>query len=532
MSTIITVACPHCGHKTRASTDHIGQRGRCPSCNAIVEITLPPTEFVAGAAMRPQAEVVGPASPDTAASTDVPTWLSGLIGLAATALLYLGVFLPLRKHYLGMLFLDRGSTPYFSVLVLCWGLAHLALKYLAVKRQQSYADLELELIPLKIGMQITPTNVDQFLNHLARLPAPQRRSILGRRIRGALEHFKGRSSVPEVQEFLSTQAGIDASGVDSGYALLRTFIWISPILGFIGTVIGISYAVTELKNAITPGNPLPATAAAEKSTLPQPTTPTDTSAKLMQGMQGVTGGLATAFDTTLVALVFAIFLVFPTESLRKSEYAMLDRIETFTSESLVRRMSDEKSTANQEDLPEIVRDTLKATFYEHQKWLAQWQAQVAELGQAIGADFERHVLRIQTQISEAEAARLAALQETGRMLSQVFGQFGEATQSWHDAENRNGASGASVIDAARQIEGSLTETARVAKDLLEQQQRAWQGYATSDLGANLLALQREIGRLSDHLATAPRATQVDESLIATDGHPSDKRRGLLGIFGR
>jgi len=525
MATTITVVCPHCGNKMRASSDHLGHKGRCPACRSLVEISLPGGDGAAGS--RPRGELRGgTGATAVAGTTDVPTWLSGLLGLAATALLYVGVFLPFRKFYLGELFLERGSTPYFSVLVLCWGLAHLALKYLAVKRQQSYADLELELIPLEIGLQITPANVDQFLGHLAKLPAPQRQSILGRRIHGALEHFKSRNSVPEVQEFLSTQAGVDASSVDSGYTLLRTFIWISPILGFIGTVIGISASVSELKKAIAPDSPPAVVMAAPGAGGPQPT---DTSAKLMQGMQGVTGGLATAFDTTLVALVFAILLVFPTESLRKSEYAMLDRIETFTIESLVRRMSDEKPVLNQEDLPEVVRDTLHAAFNEHQKWLAQWQAQVSELGQAVGADFEQCVSKMQAQISQAESERLGKVQDTGRMLSEIFEQFGETTRSWHDLGS-NSAMSPDALDAARQLQGSLAESARVTKELLEQQQRSWQGYASSDLGANLLALQKEIAKLSDRLVSGERHDGIVEMQPVTGDGQSTKRG--FGFFRR
>ena len=70
--------------------------------------------------------------------------------------------------------------------------------------------------------------------------SPQRESILGRHIQGALGRTRSRNSVPEVQEYLATQAEIDASSVDAGYTLLRAFIWAVPILGFIGTVMGIS----------------------------------------------------------------------------------------------------------------------------------------------------------------------------------------------------------------------------------------------------------------------------------------------------
>jgi hypothetical protein len=268
----------------------------------------------------------------------------------------------------------------------------------------------LELIPLDIGLEITPTNVDQFLGHLAACPPAQRSSILGRRISGALEHFKSRKSVPEVQEYLATQAEIDASGVDSGYTLLRAFIWAVPILGFIGTVIGISSAVSGLSTTLNAGG------------------------EIIDGLNLVTRGLSTAFDTTLVALAMAILLLFPTETLRKIEYRMLDRIEAFANESLLRRMDDEKRGVDPEHLPEAVKSTLEPAFREHQLWLVQWQAQVAELGQVIGADFERVVMRVQSQISERESTHSQGVNESTRLLAEIFDKLVGISETWSRVE--------------------------------------------------------------------------------------------------
>jgi biopolymer transport protein ExbB/TolQ len=511
MATMITIVCPHCNNRMRASSDYLGRQGRCPSCKKLVEIAVAGESI---AASRSRAGVSGQRGRAAPASTEVPAWQPGLIGAGVTVVFYAFLALLPQGAYFRDLFLARGPTPFFSTLVLFWGLAALALKYIAVKRQQSYAELELELIPLEIGLQITPANVDQFLGHLARLPTAQQTSILGRRIQGALEHFKGRNSVPEVQDYLATQADIDASGVDSGYTLLRSFIWISPILGFIGTVIGISVAVSGLQSSLAGGE-----------------------GSLMEGLMGVTGGLATAFDTTLVALLFAIVLVFPTEALRKSEYAMLDRIAIFTSESLLRRMADERDTADLEEMPEMVRGTLASAFQEHQRWLAQWQAQVAELGRLIGADFEQCAARAQSNFIEADNARLAKLEDTSRMLTEMFDRY--ATMTWHGSDQE--AKAAELLRCAEKLETSLAGTMDVGRQLLEEQRRTWESHSTSDLGTILLQLQREISRLADGLEARVVASAPPTILDPGNGlsaanqsislEPEQKPRGgLFGIF--
>lgn len=444
----ITVVCPQCGNRMRASAEHVGRKGRCPTCKSLMEIK---------AAGEESLETVQPVTTSLRqrdlgpSSTSVSGWKSGLIGLVATVAVFLAI-LPVRETFVGELFYERGPVQLFIVLVTCWGLAMLAMKYRQVKRQISYAERELELIPLEIGVQITAGNVDQFLGHLGRLPHQQRLSILGRRIQGALEHFKSRNSVPEVQEYLSTQAEIDASGVDSGYTLLRAFIWVVPILGFIGTVTGISAAVAGLNTTL-----------AE-----------DGGAQLMQALSMVTQGLATAFDTTFLALLMAIVLLFPTESLRKAEYGMLDRIEVFANESLLRRMSDERGPIDPEDLPQVVRESLEGAFREHQRWLAQWQAQVARLGQAIGADFESAVTRIEARISETDTNRLEKYADLGRLLEDVLEKAGQSAAEWQRSEDEARSRLREYVDTVARLQPLLSENLECSREIAGQLREFWQ----------------------------------------------------------
>ena len=84
--------------------------------------------------------------------------------------------------------------------------------------------------------------------------------------------------------------------------------------------------------------------------------------KMKEGMKGVTSGLSTAFDTTLYGLVATIFLLFPTELLRKSEYATLDKIEVYANESLLRRMSEGGPSLDKDPVG-FAREALQAAEY-------------------------------------------------------------------------------------------------------------------------------------------------------------------------
>jgi biopolymer transport protein ExbB/TolQ/phage FluMu protein Com len=500
MATAITVVCPHCNHRMRASTEHIGRKGRCPSCKSLVEIKAPLGEE-SMVTLHPTATAGLPRHADVRlSSTDVPAWLAGAIGAGVTAALYLAIFLPLRGKgfWLPDLFADRGPMQYCITLVVCWGLSLLLLKYLAVKKQLSYAELELELIPLEIGLQITPSNVDQFLGHLCQLTFAERLSILGRRIQGALEHFKSRNSVPEVQEYLAKQADLDASGVDSGYSLLRTFIWVIPLLGFVGTVVGISAAIAGLQNSLGGSSPPAATRGAEDQNAP-PASSAPNSDQLMKGLHETTAGLSTAFDATLLALVMAIVLVFPVETLRKIEYRMLDRIEAFTNESLLRRMAEERTAYQHEKLPEVVRDALDAAFQEHQRWLAQWQAQVGQLGQAIGNDFEAVAARVQEQMGRNEAARVQKMEEMNRVLGDIFRNAQDATATWQRSQQGMASQVQAVQQAAGQLQQSFAENSRFICELAQQQHQMVSQYSQGDFQRAIVELAAQVGRFTHWL---------------------------------
>ena len=497
MATAITVVCPHCNNRMRASSDYIGRQGRCPSCKALVEI-------VDSAADHPIASADGGGqrtakSPRAGGSTDVPGWLVGLTGGVLTVLLYMVLFYPLAGTRFGATFVNRGIIPYITMLFSCLGFSILGLKYWGVLRQMSYAELELELIPLEIGLQVTPANVDQFIGHLTRLPPAQRYSILGRRLHGALEHFKSRNSVPEVQTYLTTQAEIDASAVDGGYTMLKALIWAVPMLGFIGTVVGLSAAVSGLET-VTQGG--------------------DIAAHLKVALGGVTAGLATAFDTTLIALVMAVLLLFPMEALRRTEYRMLDRIEQFANESLLRRMAETQAHTSHEELPDVVRSALEGAFKEHERWLAQWQAQVSQLGQLIGGDFESAAVRVHESIAQSDSLRLRELHDLKQGLSELFNQAGQSTQSWHDAERTANETSQEFLDGARRLESVLAEHCRLLGKLVVHQNEE---LTPSERRDQTAVLQRQIENLLNVLNTRPVLAAESSPLMQAALEPADPK---------
>lgn len=88
-----------------------------------------------------------------------------------------------------------------------------------------------------------------------------------------------------------------ADRLHDAYGLVRTITWAVPILGFLGTVVGITLAIA----GIDPDG-------------------------LGESLGEVTGGLAVAFDTTALALGLSLVLVFGTHAVQGAEVANLERL--------------------------------------------------------------------------------------------------------------------------------------------------------------------------------------------------------------
>jgi hypothetical protein len=218
-------------------------------------------------------------------------------------------------------------------------------------------------------------------------------------------------------------------------------------------------------------------------------------AELTSAMHQVTGGLATAFDTTLVALIMAVILLFPMESLRRTEYRMLDRIEQFSNDSLLRRMGSEQDGISVEEMPVVVRDALQSAFGQHQKWLVQWQGQVAQLGQIIGGDFEAAVSRIHEKMVAEEGARLNRLQDLSKLIDDLFEKTCQNTRSWHQGQEQSAGQIQGLLEATQRLEHALSLVAERAGSTAPS--------ASPQFAQQMERLEQQIARLADAVVAGP-----------------------------
>ena len=520
-----TMSCPDCDKSLKVRDELVGKTARCPHCRSSITVKRPvappsPTKTgqkTKGSGAEQSAESVSRAQVlSVTANTNVNVGLYALFGLAATVVFYL-VLLPFAgpkddRSYLGRLFMGgEGSTmatgqwvPYTEVFLFFWAATMLVGKLRKIRRQQRA--LLFDVLPSDIGEKITENNLDKFLEYISELPKNAVGSFLVTRCVRGLEHFRVRKSAADTATMLSSQSDLDAGSVDSSYTMFHVFIWAIPILGFLGTVIGVSSAVGGFTDTLSSSSDMES---------------------LKVGLKSITGGLGTSFDTTLVALAMAMILTFPVSALQKREGDVIGEVDEYTNEYLLRRLEDGRNAedhrmpaANRNDMQDVVKAALKV----HRAELEGWIGQLKTLGKGVAADLfdswkkidDKQTERItQTEQSltnfvgrlDGMGEKLAAkveegwsnahdrlyeknagqVEQLGKMVESTRDEIAAMASTAQDAKGRSAdlmsEAASSVQEYTQSLQKSLSELAETMERLngqtinVEMKQRSWFGFS-------------------------------------------------------
>jgi biopolymer transport protein ExbB/TolQ len=253
--------------------------------------------------------------------TAVNSGLCAGFALAASVLYYAFLYL-MPENWFADMFIKRGFTPYLMVFLAYWSVAILVLKWTKVRVQRQA--LGISILP-EGAFVLSPNTVDQVMRNINLMVEQPRQFFLFNRIIGALSNLKNIGMISDVSDILRTYNEQDGEAVETSYSLLNGFLWAIPVLGFIGTVQGLSVAIGEFGQVLQQGGDMQA---------------------LTSSLQTVTGGLATAFETTLVALVLALFLHLWATAMRKAEEELLYSCSEYCSQNIVGHL---RMTFNREE---------------------------------------------------------------------------------------------------------------------------------------------------------------------------------------
>jgi biopolymer transport protein ExbB/TolQ len=232
----------------------------------------------------------------------LPILWGGVAGLAFYAALDQGwINSPLLDRYMA-----GHPVEYTTGIAFFVGMAALAMRFLDQTSQFASIN-QVTLGPIPLG-GVPASDCESLIAELDELPAGLKKNYLARRMREALDMIRRKDSADAIEQHLRHLEELDHSRVASTYALVRIIVWAMPVLGFLGTVIGITVAIASLS---------PETM--EKS------------------MPDVIHGLGIAFDTTAQALALTMIVMFVKYGIERTDDRLLNLVDARAAEELIGR---------------------------------------------------------------------------------------------------------------------------------------------------------------------------------------------------
>lgn len=340
---------------------------------------------------------------------------SFLLGAAATAGFYsLVFFTPLRDTMLYR-YTTEHAVEYVIISLFCWGLMDVLLKVAAFPKE--CLALRHDWLPQRNGRE-PATNAQVLLDRIRSQPQWLQDSKIGQRLTAALGLITEKGTADDYREHLQYLADLDEEHSHSSYGLIRFVSGVSPVLGFLGTVIHFGTALSGISFD-----------------------------DLVERLPGVVSEMGSAFNTTTCALAAAMTMMFSLFVCERIERSIVHTIDRFIERELLNRFEIKDpsilpflsvvQSANQEALTaidvtlksqiEIWERTLEAVFQRfdqrQQHELQSWQSALDVLQQRheiydtnlaerlqkslvmVDDKQEQHLSLIQTTVEKAVAVR-------------------------------------------------------------------------------------------------------------------------------
>jgi biopolymer transport protein ExbB/TolQ len=191
--------------------------------------------------------------------------------------------------------------------LLLWAIAILGYKAMASRRQQK--QLELDLVGLPEGEYVTVESAEQASELIRkRIPEAAQDYLLSRVMLAAIDRFSATRSIQDASSVVHAVCDTEAERAESELSIIRYIAWAIPSVGFIGTVRGIGEALAQAHRAV-------------------------------EGdITGVTQSLGVAFNSTFVALVISIFLMFLIHSQQSVQERLVLDVRRYCDDWFVRRL--------------------------------------------------------------------------------------------------------------------------------------------------------------------------------------------------
>lgn len=193
----------------------------------------------------------------------------------------------------------------------CFVLMLWAFAIMGRKAHQSMRErrmLDQPLINISEGTSVLPQDARDLSRPLQALSEDLQALLIPRSLLNALQRFSSTENVSDVAASVRDTCETESERLDSELAMVRYIAWAIPSIGFIGTVRGIGEALGQAHRAV-------------------------------EGdIAGVTVSLGVAFNSTFIALVISIVIMFFTHQLQLLQERLVLDTQHYCDKSLLRHL--------------------------------------------------------------------------------------------------------------------------------------------------------------------------------------------------
>ncbi len=211
-------------------------------------------------------------------------------------------FVPERSIYIIM----RDFEQETCIILLLWGIAIIGMKTQQTIRERAL--LERTLVQVSDGMSILPEDSRNYARPVQALPEMEKGFLLSRALLGGLHRFQTTRNIQDVSSTVKDICESAADRMETELTIVRYIAWAIPSIGFLGTVRGIGTALGQAYQAVS------------------------------GDIVGVTQSLGVAFNSTYVALVVSILLMFLLHQLQLLQDRLVQDTQQYCDESLIRHL--------------------------------------------------------------------------------------------------------------------------------------------------------------------------------------------------
>lgn len=190
--------------------------------------------------------------------------------------------------------------------LMLWAAAIMAYKAVATARQQRLLGQRLVVRPE--SARILPEDAREYARHLEALPPGERSTLVPKVLLSALYRFSATRNIQDASETARALCQTESDRLDSELSMVRYIAWAIPSIGFIGTVRGIGEALGLAHKAV-------------------------------EGeIAGVTASLGVAFNSTFIALLISIVLMFLLHQLQLLQERFVLDTEAYLDHELIQHL--------------------------------------------------------------------------------------------------------------------------------------------------------------------------------------------------